>query len=190
MNTNIINTKKVEFVERAKAIIKGYDELKEIWQAVILTAEKMNGKVFNKRFGDAVNLITEKKCGRVSFSDPYNMGYKGMSVFINSRSYKASGGCWDYIDGSLYASRLHNAEKDLLTDGRIDAAKVKECANNMLSIIASERAKYVDGIKNYDRDQKRKQKALKDLAEAFAKINPLFVPSQLSKYDWEKMLKG
>ena len=180
---------KIEFTERAKAIIKGYDEVKSIWEAVIITAEAMDGKVFNKRFADAVNKETETKCGRVCFSDPYNMGYKGMNIYINSRSYKTSSGYWAYIDNDLHACSLHNAEKDLLTDGRIDAAKVRATADNMLQIVARERAKYVDGVKNYERDQKRREKALKDLADAFAKINPLFVPSQLTKYDWEKLIK-
>lgn len=188
MNTKVYITEKERFIFRANAIIKGYVELKEIWRAVELTAKQMNGKVFNKRFADSVNEKTALKFGRIWFSDTYNLGYKSMTLSINSRCYQIPNQCGvNYIDDYLYSKSLHNAEKELLTDGRIDEEKAISTVSAYIAVIDRERQKYLDAIKHYDRDTERREKALQNLAKAFEKINPLFVPTSLQKYDWEKM---
>lgn len=186
MNTNyIINqSKKAAFIKHNEAIIKGYGEVLIIWDCVLYAAKEMNGKVFNKRFTEAVNEKAERY-GRVFVSDPYGLG-KEIAAFINSRCYTING-ISTYIDKNLYYTDFKLSE--ILTDGRIDAKKAENVLLSISEKIMKRVAIIKDAVKNYDKHVKRRAKALAALAKEFEQLNELFKPNELHTYDWEKMLK-
>ena len=189
MNTNyIINQgKKAHFIAHNEAIIKGYNEVLAIWGVVLAVAIEMDGKVYNKRFNEAVNERTADKYGRVGVSDPYNLG-KELYVYINSRSYCANESCgWNYIDKDLYNTDIKL--DTILNEGRIDAEKAKEVLMPLMGRINERIKLHKDAVKNYDRHVVRRAKALEALAKAFEGVNDLLKPRELHAYDWERMLK-
>lgn len=188
MKANNIISDKAKFLVYSENIVNGYNDLEKIWRAVLETAKEMHGKVFNKRFGDAINAKISG-VGSVSFNDPYNMGYKTLNIWVEKRYYTIPGiyGC-NYFDDDLSYKSMHNAN-DILTDGRIDATKAAEKITDYLGGINRKRDEMKDAAKNYDKNKKKLENAVRALAVAFSGINPLFVPSELRAYDWEKTIK-
>ena len=188
MKAKDIISNKTNFLVYSENIVKGYNDIEKIWRVVLETAKEMNGKVFNKRFADAINVKVQG-VGSVSFNDPYNMGYKTLNIWINKRYYEIPGiyGC-HYFDGDLDGKYMHNIN-EILTDGRIDATKAAEKIAGYLGRINQKRDEMRDAAKNYDKNKKKVENAVRALAVAFSGINSLFVPSELRAYDWEKTIK-
>lgn len=171
--------KKNDFQELAKHVINGYNEALEGWQVVLETAKEMDGKVFNKRFTDAVNAKLSAVC--CSVNDPYNLG-KELSFWLSNRSYNNGSFC-RYFDNKVY---YRDVKLDsLLTDGRIDAAKVVETVNDLRNNINKKVSEWSDAAKNWDRYEKRVRKALAAFGAAMEGVNPFFIPSELHSYDWK-----
>lgn len=189
MKTNFVinQSKKARFVAHNNAIIKGYGEVLAIWGTVLEVAVEMDGKVYNKRFNEAVNDRTAEKYGRVGICDPYNLG-KELYIYINSRSYNSPDSCgWCYIEKELYYTDIKL--ETILKDGRIDAEKAKEVLTPLMERINERLNLHKDAVKYYDRNVTKRAKALTALANAFEEINDLLKPRELHAYDWEKMLK-
>lgn len=183
MKTLNINNKE-RFAPHAKAIINGYKDLAAIWGAIMSVSDEMNGKVFNKRFTDAVNAKI-KGVGSVSASDPYNLGHKTLNIYLFNRSYCLEGAGWIYYDKELYYTYLHNVD-DILTDGRMDADKAKSRILNIIELINDKIATYSDALKNYDKYMNKRTKALEAFGKAMAGLNKLFEFGTLNSYDWQR----
>ena len=171
--------KKNDFQELAKHVINGYNEVLEGWQVVIETAKEMDGKVFNKRFTDAVNA--KLSAVRCSVNAPSYLGNKELSLWLDNRSYNNGSFCC-YFDDKVY---YRDVKLDsLLTDGRIDAAKVVEIVNDLQNNINKKVSEWSDAAKNWDRYEKRVRKALAAFGAAMEGVNPFFIPSEIRSYNW------
>lgn len=187
MKENIINEKS-RFIPHANALIKGYNQLNSIWSRVLTVAGEMDGKVFNKRFTDAVNARIEEY-GHVTISDTFGSGRKILKIWLKERSYKGADcrgfECWIYFDDELYFDYLYNID-DMLTDGRIDATKAAKVIGDFFRLIAEKVATLKDAVKNYDKYMAKRAKALAAFGKAMAEVNKLFEFDSLHRYDWQK----
>lgn len=183
MKTLNINNKE-RFAIHAKAIINGYKDLAVIWNAIITVSNEMNGKVFNKRFTDSVNAKIDG-VGRVSASDPYNLGHKTLNIYLFNRSYCLEGAGCIYYDDELYFTSLHDVD-DILTDGRIAADKANYHLSKIIELINNKIATYSDALKNYDKYMNKRAKALEAFGKAMAGLNKLFEYGTLNSYDWQR----
>ena len=162
------------------AIINGYKEVKKAWETVAVVASEMDGKVFNKRFVEAV-------CARLGAAvscfvhDPYNTGKK-LEIYLRDRSYMDGSFCV-YFDKYIYFNT--RSLEDFLTDGRIDASKTAAAVADMVGAIEGKVNEWADAAKNYDKHEKRVRKALAAFNTAIQGVNPLFKMYELHAYNWE-----
>lgn len=169
---------KQAFTLHASELIKAYKNISQVWHVVAVVAEEMNGKVFNKRFIDAVN----ERCKGVGHI--YRPDFQFLCVYLDNRSYKATNGNWCYFDNELYGTSIYR--KFISDTNRIIADEAIEIVKNQLNAIAERVNILEDAINNYDEHTKKLNDAVKALGLTFKEINPLFVPTELRPFDWGK----
>lgn len=174
--------KKNDFQELAKHVISAYDEVTKTWQAVEEVAKVMDGKVFNKRFTDAVNVKCEN-ITRFSVVDSYGLG-KEMNIYLKHRDFTLGTYCV-YFDSRVNWRQGMKLDNILNDAGRIDAAKASEFVKKMCDNISNEVTRWSDASENWDKYEKKLREALAAFSSAVSEINPMFQPWELHSYDWK-----
>ena len=172
---------KNQFKLHSAAIIKAYGEVRTVWEVINTVAAQMDGKVYNKRFTDAINAQI-KGVASVSVSDPYNTGKK-LEIYLYNRYYQHDGGI-TYIDDYVMCRTIWKLD-EVLSDGRIDAGKVAAKVAENISAINGKVATWEDGAKNFEKYEKKVRKALETFNNTMGDVNPLFKMYELRAYDWE-----
>lgn len=174
--------KKNDFQELAKHVISAYDEVTKTWQAVEEVAKVMDGKVFNKRFTDAVNV----KCGNItvfSVGNSYGTG-KDMDIILKHRYFMLVTFCV-YFDSRVNWRQGMSLNNILNDAGKIDAAKASKFVKKMCDNISNEVTRWSDASRNWDKYEKKLRKALAAFSSAVSEVNPMFQPWELHSYDWK-----
>ena len=167
--------KKQDFEIYANGIIRAYNDVKSVWAAVLEVSKQMDGKVINKRFTEAIDA----KC--VGVGSVWLDNSKLMHVQIYNRSIQTAHGP-EYIDRRLYYCTSYG----VAFSGRVDAAEVASMYSALVKNINDKINQWKDAAKNFDKYQEKTRKALQALNKAFEGINPIFKPSVLNSFDWER----
>lgn len=179
---------KKAFGEYGKAIIDGYLDIVEVLNIVKGVAQKMNGKVLNKRFITEIETQLASHPfakARLSMDDQYNLGYRDINIYLEHRSISINGS-WVYFDSQIYCRNIHNVEKSFCNEeGRLDCAKVEACCDDYINQCKKYMTKWQDAIDNYDTYTAQLKNAVIALGKALNGLNDYFMPSDISKYDWE-----
>lgn len=168
------------FIARAELIVKAYDDLSQIYEIITDVAREMNGKVYNKRFKDAVN---ERIAGLgrmfVGDKDAY-FGWRKVTILIDRRWSQETG----YIDDDVHYDSINDIAR-WLVNNRIDAnATANEIARTLQHIHAAAQ-NWRDAADNYDMYAEQLNNAIAGLRQALNGINPLFKPTEIIDFDWE-----
>lgn len=175
--------KKEQFLQHARAIVSAYKDVLQAWSAVENTAKEMDGKVYNKRFLEAVNGKIEG-FARVYVDSNYN-NRKQLSIYLKNRSYQYGTYCI-YFDKSIYNTSIWDLEKECLTAGRIDSAKFSAVVADHTAAVETYINSWQQAAKNFDRDQKKIRKALQTLHDTFATVSPVFKVYELHSFEWDR----
>lgn len=174
--------KKEQFTQHARAIENAYRDVLKVWGAIEDTAKEMNGKVYNKRFIDAVNGKIEG-FARVYVDSNYN-NRKQLSIYLKNRSYQYGTYCI-YFDKSIYNTSIWDLEKECLTNWRIDSTKFSAVVAGNIKAIEDKIIIWQQALINFDRDQKKIREALQTLKDTFSDVSPVFKVFELHSFDWD-----
>lgn len=168
------------FIARAELIVKAYGDLSQIYETIIEVAKQMNGKVYNKRFKDAVNERIAG-LGRMFVGDrePYS-GWRKVTILIDRRWSQETG----YIDDDVHYDYIIDIAR-WLVNNRIDANATANDIARELELIHAAAQNWRDAADNYDMYAKQLDNAIAGLRQALNGINPLFKPTKISDFDWE-----
>jgi len=184
------NFDKQGFEVLANAIITAYNEVILTYRVIQKVGKKMDGKVLNARFSNAINdeLKSKDMPTSVYMSDPYNMGHKELKIYTSNRDVKI-GENWVYFDKDLHGLMIYNCNNFLNGENRIISEKLDQECETEISLCKQQQEKWGDARDNYDKYTEQVNNAIKQLGEAMKGLNGFFRPSQISSYDWENAYK-
>ena len=180
MNYKAKNYKIEAFKAYSKAVVGGYNDMIDVFNAIKEVGKKMDGKAFNRRFTNAIEKIIPMSKATVSLSDPYNSGVRDLNIFLANRSY-CYNGFQDYFDKEIHYNRCINTNQNSMIIG----AKIVEWCDENIERSKKEIAMWEDASANFDKYTKQVDSALKQLSDNLKGLNLLFLPSEISRYDWE-----
>lgn len=183
---------KQQYKEYLAGILKGLEQMNAAFAALATTAKEWDGKVYNKRFADAVN---ERVKGFASFSPGTRQGYNNLlykcEFYLNERAVRVSAERfgqesynWCYFDQEInssiyftYSSRYENDifKVDDRMNERINGEAFAAACDKVIKANERRAAMFRDALRSWDKSLAGLAKIEQYLQKSAATINPLFV---------------
>lgn len=178
------------FITYAKNIINAYGIIVSVHNVIKEVAEKMNGKVLNKRFQTEIeNELKARNIGASVYISNDNWdGYKSLKIYLSRRDCQINGDTI-YFDREMNYYWFYNITNDFTNEEcRISAEKVTAECDMMIEGANKSSDVWQDAVDNYDKYDKQVKEAVKALGMALDGVNRHFRPNKIDFYDWEKAI--
>lgn len=192
METRIgrLGNNKELYIRYATALIDGIEKVIASFDIIRDVAKKMDGKVMNVRFENAIKELTDANKSGVYYrvykkSYSFSGNDREMVLYLDVRSVQDTDCTCVYFDKDISNYISYSVERDMLNEGRISYEKIDTRLNKLEKSYREQIELWRDGINNYDNYKKMLNDALVDFGEKMSKINYLFKPHEIHSYDWE-----
>lgn len=179
------------FITYASNIINGYNVIVKVHNIIKSVAEKMNGKVLNKRFQTEIENELKNACvpASVYITDDSWDKHKGLKIYLDRRDCQINGSTI-YFDNEMGYYWFYNITKDFADEnGRIVSDKVFCECDKLIEGASQSISEWQDAIDNYDKYNAQLKEAVKTLGNALKGINYRFKPNKIDSYDWESAIR-
>ncbi|MBR1473074.1 MAG: hypothetical protein IJ602_02305 [Paludibacteraceae bacterium] len=196
---------KTEYKQYLAGVLKGFEQMNEAFRTLATTAKEWDGKVYNKRFADAVN---ERVSGYAHFDMGSRQGYNNLfyecKFYLNERAVRVDtkrmgrdSYNWCYFDDELnnsiyytyssaYANDIFKVDEKL--NERINGEAFAAACDKVIKSNERRAAMFCDALKTWDKSLAALKKIEDYARKQSANINPFFVDKEGARqFMWQNI---